>query len=332
MNPIARTMAGLGIAAGLCLAAGSALAQGGPPPQVYPEGIRGGSEVVPEKGVELRKYVFKETGEELPYSVFVSSKVKKGTKAPLVLALRGFTGTTLTIVRGTAVDMAEEGGYILVGALGYNNRAGFGVAARPRAGGAPAGAPGAAPPGAGRAGGAGPAGAAPPGGAPPAGAPAAGPPRGQPPMVGGTAETDPVKVTEYSEKDVMNVLAMVRKEFNIDDRRIYIMGHSQGGGGTAHLVEKYSDIWAGAALLAPALFDVKLTKDSKIIKVPLMLAVGEKDSLIGSVRTFSEQLKALDVAHEYKEYPVLDHGTIIMGSQREVFAFFAKHVKGKSRK
>ena len=150
-------------------------------------------------------------------------------------------------------------------------------------------------------------------------------------MVGGTAETDPVKVTEYSEKDVMNVLAMVRKEFNIDDRRIYMMGHSQGGGGAAHLAEKYSDIWAGVALLAPALFDVKLTRDSKILKVPLMLAVGEKDSLITSVRGFSEQLTALKVAHVYKEFPGLDHGTIIMGSMPDVFAFFPKHVKPRGR-
>ena len=83
--------------------------------------------------------------------------------------------------------MAEEGGYILVGALGYNNRAGFGVPPRVRAGG-----PG------------------------PAAAPAAGT-RAMPPMLGGTAETDPLKIIEYSEKDVMNVLAMVREEFNIDD-------------------------------------------------------------------------------------------------------------------
>jgi dienelactone hydrolase len=321
MNLIAKTLAGVATAAGLCLAAACALAQGGPPSQILPDGIRGGSEVVPEKGVEIRKYVFKETGEELPYSVFVSSKVKKRTKAPLVIALRGFTGTTLTIVRGSAVDLAEAGGYILVGALGYNNRAGFGVQARPRAGGPPPATPGAAPPGTARAGGPAPAGATPP----------AGPPRGQPPYVGGTAETDPVKVTEYSEKDVMNVLAMVRKEFNVDDRRIYIMGHSQGGGGARHLVEKYPDIWAGVALLAPALFDAQLSKDSKILKVPMMLAVGEKDSLIGSVRAFSEQLKALNVAHVYKEFPGLDHGTIIMGSMPEVFAFFPRHVKPKRR-
>jgi dienelactone hydrolase len=300
------------------------MAQGSPPQQVLPEGIRGGSEVTPEKGVEIRKYVFQETGEELPYSVFVSSKVKKDQKAPLIIALRGFTGTTLTFVRGTAVDLAEQGGYIMVGALGYNNRAGFGVQAGPRPAAAPGGPPGGAP-------GAGP-------GGPPraAGAPGAagGPPgagRPQPPMVGGTKETDPVKVTQYSEKDVMNVLEMVRKEFNIDDRRIYLMGHSQGGGGAAHLAEKYSDIWAGVALLAPALFNVQLTAESKITKVPLLLAVGDKDSLITSSRAFSEQLKGLKVEHSYIEKAGLDHGTIIMGGMPDVFAFFPKHVKPARR-
>lgn len=146
-------------------------------------------------------------------------------------------------------------------------------------------------------------------------------------MLGGTKETDPAKVTQYSEKDVMNVLEMVRKEFNIDDRRIYLMGHSQGGGGAAHLAEKYSDIWAGVALLAPALFNVQLTADSKITKVPLLLAVGDKDSLITSSRAFSEQLKGLKVEHSYIEKPGLDHSTIIMGGMPDVFAFFPKHVK-----
>jgi hypothetical protein len=170
---IAKSLAAFGLAMTLCLQATAAAAQ--PPGQALPEGIRGGSEVVPEANVEIRKYVFKETGEELPYSVFVSSKVKMDQKAPLIIALRGFTGTTLTFVRGTAVDLAEEGGYILAGAIGYNNRAGFGVQAGPRPGAGPGAAPGA------------------PG---PAAAPAA--PRPQPPIVGGTKETDPARVTEYS--------------------------------------------------------------------------------------------------------------------------------------
>ena len=136
----------IGCVAFLCMTSASAIAQNGPPRQILPEGIRGGSETVPEPRVEIRKYMFTDTGEELPYSVFVSSKVRKDQKAPLIIALRGFTGTTLTFVRGTAVDLAEAGGYILVGAIGYNNRAGFGVQAGPRPGAAPGAPRGAAPP------------------------------------------------------------------------------------------------------------------------------------------------------------------------------------------
>jgi predicted esterase len=298
----------MGLATSLSLGSGAALSQ--PPGQALPEGIRGGSEVTPADGVEIRTYVFEETGEELPYSVFVSSKVRPGEKAPLVLALRGFTGTTLTFVRGTAVDMAEEGGYILVGALGYNNRAGFGVAPRARAGG-----PG-------------------PAAAPAAGALAGGPPagpapggRGMPAMLGGIAETDPVKITEYSEKDVMNVLAMVREDFNIDDDRIYLMGHSQGGGGARHIAEKYASIWAGVGLIAPALFDVELTAESTILDLPVMIAVGDQDSLITSSKAFGEQLESLGATYRYQEYAGIDHGTIIMTSMPEVFEFFAEHSK-----
>jgi predicted esterase len=291
------------LAWGLALAAGALRAQ--PPGQPLPEGIRGGSEIVPADGVEIRSYVFAETGEELPYSVFVSSKVDPEVPAPLIVALRGFTGTTLTFVRGTAVDLAEAGGYILVGAIGYNNRAGYGVQPRARAGGpAPAAAPlpqaeGPAAPAAGR--------------------------RGMPPLVGGSAETDPIKVTEYSEKDVMNVLEMVRAEFNVDDRRIYLMGHSQGGGGARHLAEKYSDIWAGVALIAPALFGAELGAESEILKVPVMVAVGDQDSLMASSREFSEQLESLGATYRYEEYAGIDHGTIIMTSMPEVFEFFGEH-------
>jgi predicted esterase len=290
-------VATVGLATSLGFGSGGALAQ--PPGQALPEGIRGGSEITPADGVEIRTYVFEETGEELPYSVFVSSKVKPGEKAPLVLALRGFTGTTLTFVRGTAVDMAEEGGYILVGALGYNNRAGFGVQPRARTGGpAPAAAP----------------------------APGA---RAMPPMLGGTAETDPVRITEYSEQDVMNVLAMVREEFNIDDDRIYLMGHSQGGGGARHIAEKYPSIWAGVALIAPALFGAELTAESNLLNLPVMIAVGDQDTLIESSKAFSEQLDSLGATYRYQEYPGIDHGTIIMTSMPEVFEFFgAASTKG----
>lgn len=284
------------LAAGALCLLSAALVQSQPEGTPMPEGIRWGSEIEPEPGVDIRTYVFEQTGEELPYAVYVSSKLKPGDKAPLILALRGFTGTTLTMVRGTALDLAEANGYILVGAIGYNNRAGFGVpprAPRPPADGA---------------------------------APAAAP-RQLPPLVGGSAETDPAKVTAYSEQDVMNVLAMVRKEFAIDDSRIYLMGHSQGGGGARHLAEKYPDLWAGVALLAPAIFDVELTAESRILDIPLLVAVGDQDTLKDGNREFADRVAALDGKVEYKLYEGLDHGTIILGSMPEVFRFFGEQRK-----
>ena len=301
-----RAFVALGYAAHFCFWLGAALAQ--PPGTPLPEGIRGGSELVPEPHVEILTYRFEETGEELPYSLFVSSKVKRGDKAPLIIALRGYTGTTLTFVRGTTIDLAEQGGYILVGPIGYNNRAGFGVQAGPRPGPAPAGPPGATPSDAQTSAG-----------------------RRAPPIVGGTAETDPARVTEYSEKDVMNVLERVRSEFVIDARRIYLMGHSQGGAGARHLAEKYPEIWAGVALLAPAPFGAEPSADSKILKLPVLIAVGDQDSLMASARTFSELMKTLHAKVEYREFAGLDHGTIILGSQPTVFAFFASHVNDRNQ-
>jgi dienelactone hydrolase len=255
--------------------------------------------------VELREYGFKDTGENLPYAVFVSSKVDKNKKAPLVLALHGFSGNHGTFMRTAAVDAAEEGGYILVGAMGYSPSGSFGM---PFGGRGPARGPAPA--------------------AGPAPAPAAGRGgRGAP--IGGTAETDPAKVAELSERDALYVLEMARKEFNVDDRRIYLMGHSLGGGGALHMGEKYADKWAAVAPLAPAAFGFEWTANSKLKNVPLLIMQGEADTTVrpASSQALADQLKALNFQCEIKIMPGLDHGSIIAGAMPDVFTFFSTHTK-----
>jgi predicted esterase len=257
--------------------------------------------------VELREYGFKDTGENLPYAVFVSSKVTKDKKAPLVLALHGFSGNHGTFMRTAAVEAAEAGGYILVGAMGYSPSGSFGMPFGGRGANrgpatAPAAGPAAAP-------------AAPRGG------------RGAP--IGGTAVTDAAMVTELSEKDALYVLEMVRKEFNVDDRRIYLMGHSLGGGGALHMGEKYADKWAAVAPLAPAAFGFQWTAESKLKNVPLLIMQGEADTTVrpASSQALADQLKALNFQCEIKIMPGMDHGSIIAGAMPDVFKFFDKHTK-----
>ena len=268
--------------------------------------------------VQSRTYLFSDTGENLPYAVFVSSKVTKDTKAPLIVALRGAGGNPGVFMRDPALNLAEEGGYILAAPMGYNSMGSFGMPAmggRGGRGGPPTNAPAGAPQ------------------MQATNQPARGPQPGRGgrgggmPAVGGSAETDPAKVSELSEKDVMNVLAMVRKEFNIDDRRIYLMGHSQGGAGALHIADKYSSIWAAAAMLSPGAPGFQLDPSAKFKDVPLLIMVGENDTLIATPRRIDEQLKSENIAHEYKEMPGLDHGGIIMGGMPDVFKFFGQHTK-----
>jgi predicted esterase len=123
------------------------------------------------------------------------------------------------------------------------------------------------------------------------------------------------------------VLAMVRKEFNIDENRIYLTGHSLGGGGSLHMGEKYASVWAGVAALAPAAFGFTWTADSKLKDVPLYISAGDADTLVQGSQQLCDQLKALKFKCEFKSMPGLDHGGIIGGAMPDVFKFFNEHVK-----
>ena len=69
---------------------------------------------------------------------------------------------------------------------------------------------------------------------------------------GNEADGLPENLGALAEQDVMNVLRLVTDEFNIDDDRIYLWGHSMGGAGTYHLAAKYPHVWAALGEAAPA--------------------------------------------------------------------------------
>jgi poly(3-hydroxybutyrate) depolymerase len=261
--------------------------------------------------------------------VFVSSKVSRDKKNPLIVALHGLGGDQNTMMRANALQLAEEGGYIMVGPMGYNSGGWYGAPARFGTGGGRGG-PG-APGGPG-----GPRGAngAPPAGAP-QGAPAAGRGRGLPTAItaGGTALTDPAKLHAASEKDVMNVLDMIRKEFNVDENRTYLMGHSMGGAGSIYLGVKYASIWAAVGAEAPATAPAGLTPDNYSLEpaknIPMIIVQGDMDMLVpvAGTRLWIYKMKELNMAYQYVEVPGGDHGSVLTSGAPDIFAFFAKHTK-----
>jgi poly(3-hydroxybutyrate) depolymerase len=251
---------------------------------------KGGPGKAPDPRVQQRKYHFADTNEDLPYALFVSSKVTKDKKAPLIVALHGVYGDGNSLLRGNALDLAEEGGYILVGPMGYNPQGWFGSPVIVMNGG----------PGKGKG----------PGAA-----------KGGPPPT-----PEPPNLAELSEKDVMNVLAIVRKEFNVDDKRTYLMGHSMGGAGALFLGPKYVDQWAAVASMAPAAFLMQPESLAPVRdKMPLFLAHGDADTVVPTdvgrrwAKTATD-LKMKDF--KYMDIPGADHGTVITQAMPEIFKFF----------
>jgi enterochelin esterase-like enzyme len=146
-------------------------------------------------------------------------------------------------------------------------------------------------------------------------------------------KSEPENLGELSEKDVLNVLALVRKEFTIDADRIYLMGHSMGGGGTWHLGLKYPDLWAGLAPIAPAIFRGPEELE-KIKHLPVILVQGDQDKLVpvAGARRWAEQMKKLGMTHEYIEVAGGDHVAIASQNLPKIFEFFNKHRRKEKEK
>ena len=133
----------------------------------------------------------------------------------------------------------------------------------------------------------------------------------------------------------MNVLGMMRKEFNIDPKRIYLTGHSMGGAGTLFLASKHADLWAAAAGVAPASFMMNgnradILKGMQKAGLPLMLVQGDADTVVpaSNTRLWVETAKEIGLKDfQYVEQPGIDHGPVITSSQKDIFEFFGKHSK-----
>jgi predicted peptidase len=131
----------------------------------------------------------------------------------------------------------------------------------------------------------------------------------------------------------MNVLDIVRKDFTIDDNRIYLMGHSMGGGGTIHLGLKHPDLWAALAPIAPAIFN-RPSDLEKINQMPIILVQGDADNLVrvAQVRPWADKMKELKMTYEYVEVPGGGHIDVAYKNLPKIFEFFDAHKKVPAKK
>jgi poly(3-hydroxybutyrate) depolymerase len=226
--------------------------------------------------IQQRSYRFAETGETIEYAVFVSTRVDRAKKSPLVIGLHGL-GTPPALWLSRISDAAQNAGYIVAAPMGYNVRGWYG-----------------------------------------ANGPSSG--RGAVPNLG-----------ELSERDVMNVLDLVRNEFNIDERRIYLAGHSMGGAGALYLGIKHQEIWAAVAASAPAVRTQfhNPAELEQARELPMILIQGDADRAVPvqQTRQWAEKMKALGMTYEYREIRGGTHGSTLDLGAPDMFKFFDKHAR-----
>ena len=139
----------------------------------------------------------------------------------------------------------------------------------------------------------------------------------------------PENLGALSEQDVLNVLAIMREDYNVDERRIYLIGQSMGGGGTWHLGTKYPDIWAALAPLAPAASSMSPDRLEHAVHLPVMVVMGDADQLVdvNVTRQWVEKMKALGMTYEYIEVEGGSHSSAGRENIGKVFAFLAAQQK-----
>ena len=144
----------------------------------------------------------------------------------------------------------------------------------------------------------------------------------------------PPDLAARSEKDVLNVLALVRANYSIDPKRIYLLGHSMGGGGVLYLGMKYKGQFAALAALAPAIY----SNPEALVTIrhtPIIMVQGEFDALVKveNTRRWVDEMKKLQMDYEYIEIKGGDHIFSMVTNPRmiaKLFDFFDQHPKSPS--
>ncbi len=129
------------------------------------------------------------------------------------------------------------------------------------------------------------------------------------------------------ERDVLDVLADVKRRFPIDEDRVYLTGLSMGGGGTLWLGLTRPDLWAAIAPVCPAAPAGTEDLAPNALNLPMHLFHGEADPVVPVEvsRHWTQNLKELGTRVEYAEYPGVKHNSWDFAYRdAAVFNWFAK--------
>lgn len=242
------------------------------------------------KGFQERHYRLDKAGREMGYQLYVPNSYDPKKGAPLVVALHGY-GVNYGFFFGFVKELpalCEQYGFICVAPNGYSTSGWYG---------APMSVPGAPAPGS----------------------------RLPVPQTG--TEQEQLRERELSELDVMQVMDIVKREYKVDAKRTYLMGHSMGGFGTWFLGQKHAGTWAAIAPMSGINENALKALDfRKLARKPVLVAVGEQETdTVAASKKAVDALKAAGGEVKYVEIAGGTHGSMVAPSTAQIMEFFSKH-------
>jgi poly(3-hydroxybutyrate) depolymerase len=144
------------------------------------------------------------------------------------------------------------------------------------------------------------------------------------PAAGWTPQED-----ERAEQDVLYVMDLVTKEYNVDTSRVYLHGQNPSGSGALHLAAKFPDRFAAVVVSsAPIVFDTYPFSTLKG-RVAMMVIHGDQDTTnpIEASQKMAAAAKAAGVDTVYATVPGGTHLEAYLTYAAQIFDFLGQHHK-----
>jgi predicted esterase len=131
------------------------------------------------------------------------------------------------------------------------------------------------------------------------------------------------------EQDVLDVTDLMQKHYSVDPARVYLGGHSMGGGGTWTIGLQYRNLYAALAPMAgtgiSGNLETALSAPGR--KVPVFIACGGNDALdpVSRCEPVVAKAKAIGYPVKYTDYEKADHLAVPVVAASDVFDWFDAH-------